>query len=60
MATKMFGGHRVGEQLMVEREHGNEHDVNARAVKNYGAIVGHLPGAISRIPWFFLKRVVAA
>ena len=33
----------------------NEHDVNAIAVKD-GAIVGHLPRAISCVLWLILKR----
>ena len=55
MSTKMFG-HQIGKQLMVERKHGNKHDVNAVAVKEDGVIVGYLPQAISHISWFFLKH----
>ena len=46
----------IGEELLVEREDGNQHDDHAVAVIKNGDIVGHMPRSFSRVSWFFLER----
>lgn len=46
----------LGEELLVEQEHGNEHDRYAVSVKKNDMIVGHLPRSLSRVSWFFLSH----
>ena len=45
----------IGEELLVEREVGNQHDQHGVAVVKAGDIVGHMPHSISRVSCFFLK-----
>ena len=46
----------VGEELTLQREDSNDHDIHAVAVVNDGDVVGHVPCLISRVSWFFLVR----
>ena len=46
----------MGGELPVNCEYSNEHNKHAIAVLNDGEIVGHLPGTISRVSWYFLRR----
>ncbi len=46
----------LGEELLLKREEGNQHDEYAVAVLRNGAVVGHMPRCISRVSWFFLRR----
>ena len=46
----------IGEELITEKEEGNEHDVFAVAVLKDGNVVGHVPREFSRIAWHFLNH----
>ena len=46
----------VGEELTLQQEDGNDHDIHAVAVVGDGDVVGHVPRSISRVSWFFLVR----
>ena len=46
----------IGEELMLDCEHTNQFDRHAVAVMKRGEIVGHMPRAIAKLSWFFLKR----
>jgi hypothetical protein len=50
---------RVGEELAVHCESGNNHDPFAVAVWKDDTIVGHVPREISRVCWFFLQNSVS-
>ena len=46
----------LAEELLVEQENDNEHDLYAVCVMKDDTIVGHVPRAFSRIAWFFLNH----
>ena len=47
----------IGELLVLRAEDNNEHNDHAVAVVKGGDVVGHVLRSISRIAWFFLKRI---
>ena len=47
----------IGEELTVIPEEANDHDPHAIAVLKDEVIVGHVPRELSRILFFFLRRL---
>ena len=46
----------IGEVLHLREEDDNEHDEHAVAVVKASCVIGHVPRAMSRVCWFFLRR----
>ena len=46
----------IGEQLLVEKEEGNEHDTFAIALLKDNSVVGHMPKELSHIARHFLSH----